>query len=116
MPFFRLCAVPALLVLSAAPAFADLHGCKSNCVAIETRSVGVVPFYVVDQGPSYYGRPPITTRPNIVFTGTHLTHQRPVRTIPVQVQPIGEVAHEARPTFIKVRAPRHREAPVAALY
>jgi hypothetical protein len=118
MIVLRLAAVVAALV-TVTPAFAggfSHHGCQGQCVPLEPRAVGVVPFYVVDQGPSYHGRPPITTVPNIAFTGTRHVHQQPARPMPVLVSPIGVVAPEARPSFLKVRAPRVHEEPVRMLY
>jgi hypothetical protein len=115
----RVAAVAAALVCvspALAGGFSHHQACHGACVPLEPRAVGVVPFYVVDQGPSYQGRPPITTVPNIVFTGTRHTHQRPARPMPVLVQPIGMVAPETRPSFLKVRAPRVHHEPVRMLY
>jgi hypothetical protein len=120
MSILRTATALGAAILSITPAlaggFGHGHACKGNCVPIEPRAMGAVPFYVVDQGPSYQGRPPITTVPNIVFTGTHLVHQQPVRMMPVPVRPIGEVAPETRPTFLRVRAPRVQHEPVRMLY
>jgi hypothetical protein len=114
--------VLAVAALSLAPFGAALadgfgHGACSRCKPLETRAVGVEPFYIVDQGPSYVGRPPLWVERKMVFTYTDDASQRPTRTIAQPIQPIGWVAPDTDPVFTpRARVKRHAPRPVSVLY